>query len=95
MYVAAVKIKIRFVISFSLKDQRMRLRSIRDKFTSKFKTQLTEVELQDNKNFTILGFAFVSGSYRLAESIEGKMIAYIEDNCEDEIVDIDSYIEKF
>ncbi|ADO82990.1 DUF503 domain-containing protein [Ilyobacter polytropus] len=95
MYVAAVKIKIRFVISFSLKDKRMRLRSIKDKFTSKFKTQLTEVELQDNKNFTVLGFSFVTGSYSLAQSIEGKMVAYIEDNCEDEIVDIDSYIEKF
>ncbi len=95
MYVTAVKIKIRFVISFSLKDKRMRLRSLKDKFASKFKVQLTEVELQDNKNFAILGFSLVSGSYSVAEGIEGKMIAYIEDTCEDEIVDIDSYIEKF
>ncbi|WP_319370426.1 DUF503 domain-containing protein [uncultured Ilyobacter sp.] len=95
MYVAAVKIKIRFVISFSLKDKRMRLRSLKDKFSSKFKIHLTEVDLQDNKNFAILGFSFVSGSYSVAESVEGKMIAYVEEACEDEVVDIDSYIEKF
>ncbi len=95
MYVVIVKFKVRFVISFSLKDKRMRLRSLKDKFASRFKVQLTEVELQDNKNFSILGFSFVSGSHAAAESIEGKMVDYIRDTCEDEIIDIESYIEKF
>lgn len=95
MYVVAVRIKVRFVISFSLKDKRMRLRSLKDKFFSRFKVNLTEVDLQDNKNFSYVGFSFVTGSYKQGESIEGKMMEYIRDNCEDEIVDVESYVEKF
>jgi uncharacterized protein YlxP (DUF503 family) len=95
MYVIAARIKIRFVISFSLKDKRMRLRSLKDKFSKRFKIPLTEVGFQDNKNFSQVGFSFVSGSHSHGESIEGKMMDYIRDNCEDEIVDVESYIEKF
>jgi len=95
MYVAAVQIEIRLPWAKSLKDKRMVIRSLKDKFLKRFKIQLTEVGLQDVKDRGMVAFALVSESQKSALDIQGKMIDFFLDNCPEEIVEIERYLDKY
>ncbi len=95
MYVVAVKIEIRLPWARSLKDKRMVIRSLKDKFLKRFKVQLTEVGLQDAKERGILAFTLVSESQKSALDLQGKMIDFFLENCAEEIVEIERYLNKY
>lgn len=95
MYIAAVQIEIRLSWARSLKDKRMVIRSLKDKFLKRFKIQLTEVGLQDVKDRGMVAFALVSESQRSALDIQGKMIDFFLENCSEEIVEVGRYLDKY
>jgi len=95
MFVFSSRIQIRLHISFSLKDKRQVIHSLKNKFKSSFKVPLVEVGEQNNKNFSILAFTFVCEEISYGEKLQSKMLDYIEDNCLEEVVDIEKFLEKY
>ena len=95
MFVFSNRFRIRISISFSLKDKRQVIRSIKDKFRSVFKVPIIEIGEQDNKNFALLAFSFVCEKEYYGEQLQQKMLEFIEDNCLEEVVDIESFVEKY
>lgn len=95
MFVFSSRIKIRIHISFSLKDKRQVIHSLKHKFKSSFKVPLVEIGEQDNKNFSLLAFTFVCEEVHFGEKLQNKMLDFIEENCLEEVVDIENFLEKY
>lgn len=91
MIVEANKISIRIFDSFSLKDKRSIIKSIIKKTHNKFNVSISEVEYHDTLNKSALGVAIVSNSNTLNEQIFNKIIQFIEDNYEVEVISIETY----
>ena len=95
MFVFSTRFKIHISMRFSLKDKRMVVRSIKDKFRGAFKVPVVEVEQQDNRNIAVLAFTFVCEQKYYGEKLQQKMLDFIEDNCSEEVIEIEEFIEKY
>lgn len=95
MFVFSSRIKIRLHSSFSLKDKRQVVRSLKHKFNSSFKVPLVEVGEQDNKRLSLLAFTFVCEEISYGEKLQDKMLDFIEENCLEEVVEIENFLEKY
>lgn len=72
----------------SLKEKRMVVKSVISKTQNKFNVSIAEVDEQDMHQTIILGIACVAGTVALADSVMDKVISFIGDNTEAEILDI-------
>ncbi|BES64375.1 DUF503 domain-containing protein [Gottschalkiaceae bacterium SANA] len=91
MFVKSNKIEIRIFDSFSLKDKRSVVKSIVAKTHRKFNVSISEVEDYDLLNKTTLGIAIVSNNNQLNQQIFNRIIRFIEDNYQAEIISIENY----
>lgn len=87
MIIGTLKVHIIVPWSHSLKDKRMVLRSIITKVRNKFNVSIAEVEDQDLHQSIVLGIACVTNETSHANSILQKVIDYIGNNTEAEIID--------
>lgn len=88
MIIGAATFRLYAPFVHSLKEKRMVVKSIVAKVQNKFNVSIAEVEEQDTHQTIVLGTACVSGTVALAESVIDKLINFIEDNTEAEIVNI-------
>jgi len=95
VFVFSSRIRVRINISYSLKDKRQVIRSIKDRFRATFKVLLAEVGEQDNRNFSTLGFSFVCEDISYGKSLQQKMIDFIRDNIMEEVVQVENFQEKY
>lgn len=95
MKILVMEITMRVSFVNSLKEKRMILRSIRDKLKNKFNISIAETKDNDNHKSIVLGLCSVSSDKKILESTSEKIINFIEENLDGEIVDIFSEIEQY
>lgn len=83
--------KLTFYIpqAHSLKEKRMVARSIMDKARHKFNASVAEVASQDMHQTLTLGVAVVSGEYAHAQNMLDRLVRYMEENAEAELVNVE------
>ncbi len=89
MFIAAVKIKLHLPWVHSLKEKRMVVKSLTSKARNQFNVSAAEVEELDMHQTAVLGFAGIVGDKAQADSIIDKVINFIEDNTEGEVVSVE------
>lgn len=95
MKILVMEVKIRVSWVSSLKEKRMILRSIRDKMKNKFNVSISEVDSQDDHKLITFGITSVSTDKNLLQNLSEKIIDFIEENCEGEIIDIYNEVEIY
>ncbi|MGG7178729.1 DUF503 domain-containing protein [Clostridium paraputrificum] len=83
-----MEISIRVSFVHSLKEKRMIVRSITQRLKNKFNLSVGETSEQDNHKIIGIGITGVCGSDAIADSTKEKIIDFIENNCDGEIIDI-------
>ena len=89
MKVLQMKIKLRASWVHSLKEKRMIILSITKRLRNKFNISVAEVEDQDVHQSIIIGMAVVGTSIKILDGIKEKIIDFIEENCQAEIIDLE------
>lgn len=72
----------------SLKEKRMVLKSLMEKTRHKFHISIAEVDTQDIHQILTIGFACVSNETQHVEQMMEKVIDFMEQNTEAELLDI-------
>lgn len=76
----------------SLKEKRMIIRSIINKTKNHFNISINEVGEMDKHQIIIIGISCTSNSYTKAREAIDKVVAFIENNTEAEVTDIETEI---
>ncbi|MGI6403011.1 MAG: DUF503 domain-containing protein [Oscillospiraceae bacterium] len=88
MLIGTLKLTFHLPWANSLKDKRMMVKSICTKLRSKFYVSVAEVESQDVHRTAVIGVACVASSTSQIDSVLDHLIAWLENNCEAELVEI-------
>lgn len=95
MDILLMKITIRASWVNSLKEKRMIVKSIIQKLKNKFNISVSEVDRQDEHKMIVIGISAVCSDVKIVHSMKEKIIDFIEENCDGEIIDIDEETEIF
>lgn len=90
MMVLNLKITLRASWVHSLKEKRMVLRSLIQRLKNKFNISIGEVESQDIHKTIVIGISAVCGEKKQVDSTFEKLISFIENNTEAEIINIEN-----
>ncbi|KMT20821.1 DUF503 domain-containing protein [Clostridium cylindrosporum] len=88
MTIGVTIIEIRIYESFSLKDKRQVLKSIVQRIKNKFNVSICESNYQDKWQLAEITFVEVSTSSKVIDSTSSKIISFLENNPEIEIIKI-------
>ena len=91
MIIGTCKLYLNLPCAHSLKEKRMVVKSTIDKVKNKFNVSIAEVEDQDLHQSIVIGVAVVSNDTSHANSMIQKVLNYVEEICDADL--IDSYIE--
>jgi len=78
MIVSMLQILIEIPETYSIKDKRKVVKSIKDTIIRKYKISCAEVDLQDSLRFAQLGMAIVSNSSEFGEKVMQKVLNLVE-----------------
>ena len=95
MRVGLAKIEMIFPYAQSLKEKRFHLRKIKDKTFAKFKVSVSEVDYHDKWQRSLLGLSVCGNDAVVLSSLMDKVINFIEDTSEGEMVDSLSEVISF
>ena len=88
MNVGVAKITLRLAGSFSLKDKRRVVNSVRDRVRSKFNVAVAEVDQNDAWQTAVIGVTCVSNNVRHADQTLDNVLSFIESDRPDaEVID--------
>ncbi len=87
MIIGTLKIYLMVPWSHSLKEKRMVLRSLTERLKNKFNISVAEVENQDLHQSIVIGIACVTNEASHANSILQKVVDYVINNSEAEVMD--------
>lgn len=88
MNILVMEITLRASWVHSLKEKRMVVKSIVQKLKNKFNISVAEIESQDVHKAIVIGIAGICANSAQGDSIMEKVITFIEDNTDAEIIDI-------
>lgn len=92
MKILVIKVDLRAPYVHSLKEKRMIVKSIIAKLQNKFNISIREVENQDLHQRISIGMVKLDLSGKNSDQSKEKIINFIEENCDAEIIDIESEI---
>lgn len=92
MKILVIKVDLRAAYVHSLKEKRMIVKSIIGKLQNKFNISIREVENQDLHQRITIGMVKLDLNTRDCDRTKEKVINFIEENYETEIIDIESEI---
>ena len=88
MNVGVAKITLRLAGSFSLKDKRRVVNSVRERVRSKFNVSVAEVDQNDAWQTAVIGITCVSNNVRHADQTLDNVLSFIESDRPDaEVID--------
>lgn len=87
MIVGVCTLKLIIYESNSLKDKRSVIKSIIGKIQSRFNVSIAEIDLNENWQRSIIGFACVTNYTNHANQVISKVINYIDEDSRVEIID--------
>lgn len=88
MIIGAATIKLYAPWVHSLKEKRMTVKSILSKTRNKFNVSAAEIDQQDTHQIIVLGIACVTNNAVFAYGTLDKAIAFVEENTDAEVLDI-------
>ena len=88
MKVLVMEIKIRVSWVQSLKEKRMVVNSITQRLKNKFNISVGEMSHQDNHKIIGIALSKVCGTNAIVDITKEKVISFIEENCDGEIIEI-------
>ncbi len=80
MIVSMFQLLIELPESYSIKDKRRIVKSIKDKMRVRFHLSCAEIDLQESLRFAQLGAAMVSNSSEFGETVLQKALSSIEND---------------
>ena len=92
MKILVIKVDLRAPYAHSLKEKRMIVKSIIGKLQNKFNISIREVENQNLHQRISIGIIKLDLNNKDSDQSKEKIINFIEENCEAEIIDIESEI---
>ena len=92
MKILVMKLDLRAAYVHSLKEKRMIVKSIIGKLQNKFNVSIREVENQDLHQRISIGIVKLELNSKDSDQSKDKILNFIEENCEAEIIDIESEI---
>jgi len=78
MVVSMFHVIVEIPESFTIKDKRMVVQSIKDKLHKRFRISCAELDLLDSLRFAHIGGAYVSNSIEVGNSVMQKALSFIE-----------------
>lgn len=88
MIVGIMEMEFKIFDSFSLKDKRRVMKSIADKTKRIFNVSIAEVDNNEVLNYATLGYACVSNSKKVVESVFDKILNFYTVNFDIEIISV-------
>ena len=79
MIVGALEVQLRLHDTFSLKDKRRVIRSLKDRIANKFNVSIAEVDALDNRRHAVLGVSLVGNDSRYVQSCLDKIVDKIRE----------------
>lgn len=92
MKILVIKVDLRAPYVHSLKEKRMIVKSIIGKLQNKFNISIREVENQDLHQRISIGITKLDLNSKDCDQSKEKIINFIEENCEAEVIQIESEI---
>ena len=92
MKILVMRVDLRAAYVHSLKEKRMIVKSIIGKLQNKFNVSIREVENQDLHQRISIGIVKLELNSKDSDQSKDKILNFIEENCEAEIIDIESEI---
>lgn len=92
MKILVMKVDLRAAYVHSLKEKRMIVKSIIGKLQNKLNVSIREVENQDLHQRISIGIVKLELNSKDSDQSKDKILNFIEENCEAEIIDIESEI---
>ena len=89
MKILVIKLKLRASWVKSLKEKRMIVLSITKRLRNTFNLSVAEVEMQDSHENIVIGICVVGTSDDILHSTKEKILDFVEDNTDAELVDIE------
>ncbi|WP_455538231.1 DUF503 domain-containing protein [Terrisporobacter sp.] len=92
MKILVIKVDLRASYVHSLKEKRMIVKSIIGKLQNKFNISIREVENQDLHQIISIGIVKLDLNIKDSHRSEEKILDFIEENCQAEVINIESEI---
>ncbi len=89
MKILVIKLRLRASWVKSLKEKRMIVLSITKRLRNTFNLSVAEVEMQDSHENIVIGICVVGTSDDILHSMKEKILDFVEDNTDAELVDIE------
>ena len=87
MQIAAMTFRLHAPWVHSLKEKRMIVKSLVTKLQSKFHVSAAEIDEQDTLTILVIGIAAIVPHHAMADNRMDEISAFIEENCEAEILE--------
>lgn len=94
MTIGVVTIELYAPWVHSLKEKRMEVRKITKRAENKFNISIAETDYQDMHQRLGIGFVFIAGDRRMADSIIDKVLRFIEDTTEAQVISVEREVEE-
>ena len=92
MKIRVMRVDLKANYVHSLKEKRMIVKSLTGRLQNKFNISIREVENQDLHQLISIGIVKLDLNNKESDQAKDKIIDFIEENCEAEIIDIESEI---
>lgn len=89
MLIATAQVKLYAPWVHSLKEKRMEVKSLIARVQNKFHVSIAEIDENDTHQILVLGIACVAGSTAQGDSILDHILAFIDENTEAEITNVE------
>ena len=92
MNIAAMTFMLRASWVHSLKEKRMIVKSLTAQLQNRFHVSASEIDEQDTHQIIVIGVAAIVPHNAMADSLMDEISAFVEENCDAEILDEDREI---
>ena len=92
MKILLIKIELRAEWVHSLKEKRMIVLSLCQRLTNKFNVSVSEVDHQDVHQSIVIGICSVGTSRDVLQALKEKILDFIEDNTDAELLKIEEEV---
>jgi uncharacterized protein YlxP (DUF503 family) len=77
MHVGVLQVKLVIRQSFSLKDKRSVIKSLKDRMRNEFNVSVAEVDSQDSRQQAVLGVVMVGADRRYVEGALTRVVSFV------------------
>ena len=95
MVVTMIQFRFELPPMESIKDKRRIVSSLKEKLTNRFHLSVAEVDMQDSLRYAQMGAALVSNSRSFGESVMQKVLSFVENNLEGQLMETEVFSETY